>query len=440
MRLSGWGRFPVQDARVFAPRDEQALISHIGAGHAIARGNGRSYGDSAVSQSNTVHMRFFNRMLAFDSTNGLLVAEAGVLLADVIDTFLPSGWFPAVTPGTKFVTLGGMVAADVHGKNHHKEGSFGRYVEWLELMDQSGSILRCSRDQNAEVFDWTVGGMGLTGVIVRVAIRLKQVESAWIKQQTIPTTNLQHTMEVFEAAQESTYSVAWIDCLGTQSSSGRCLVYLGEHATIAELSKRQQKAPFEVRRKKGITMPFDFPSWTLNQYAVKAFNAAYYKNGLRNQGERIVDWDGFFYPLDSILGWNRIYGRRGFLQFQCVLPIDRSEKGLKELLAEISTTGIGSFLAVLKRFGEQYSKFSFPMLGYTLALDFPVSERSLALMQRLDKIAASHGGRFYLAKDGRIAAETIRQSDSRSDAFIAMRTEQQLREGFQSSQSERLGL
>lgn len=440
MKLSGWGKFPVQEAVVVAPRDEQTLIKHISAGRAIARGNGRSYGDSSISQTNTLHMKFFNRMLAFDSTLGLLVAEAGVSLADVIDTFLPFGWFPAVTPGTKFVTLGGMVAADVHGKNHHSEGSFGKYVEWIDLVDGSGSVQRCSRTQNAEVFDWTVGGMGLTGVILRVAIRLRRVETAWIKQRTIPTTDLQHTMEVFEATLDTTYSVAWIDCLGRNARSGRSLIFLGEHANLSELNFLQKKTPFEIKKKKAKSIPFDFPAWALNRYTVRAFNALYYRNGLGNEGECLMDWDTFFYPLDSLLGWNRIYGRGGFIQFQCVIPIERSKEGLEELLAEISTAGLGSFLAVLKRLGAQDNKFSFPMHGYTLALDFPVSDRSLALMHKLDRIAISHGGRFYLAKDGRLSAETLRQADKRTDDFIVMRSKQKIRGKFQSSQSERLGL
>lgn len=440
MKLSGWGRFPVHDAAVFAPRDETALIERIRTGGAIARGNGRAYGDSAISRQNTVHMRHFDRMIAFDRESGQLVAEAGVLLADIIHAFLPIGWFPAVTPGTKFVTLGGMIAADVHGKNHHKDGSFSSFVDWIDLIDPNGTVRRCSRQGNSDLFNWTVGGMGLTGFILRAAIRLRPVETAWIKQKTLPARNLDHAIDLFEGAQDATYSVAWIDCLSQSERLGRSLVMLGEHATRNDLNERQPKAPLDAGHRRKKTVPFDFPAWSLNRFTVSTFNSLYYWNGQRKQGQTLVDWDTYFYPLDAILGWNRIYGRKGFAQFQCVLPLEQSRQGLRALLDAISSAGAGSFLAVLKRFGDQKSKFSFPMQGYTLALDFPLNGRTLALLNSLDEITLAHGGRFYLAKDSRMTAETLRQADDRAQEFVQMRSAQGLRPAFQSAQSERLGL
>ena len=230
MKLSGWGRFPEIDAQVAVPRSADELLKLIQQGKAIARGNGRAYGDSAVSASNTIHMKHFNRMLAFDAKSGQLVAEAGVLLADVIEAFLPRGWFPAVTPGTKFVTLGGMIAADVHGKNHHKDGSFGTYVDWIDVATADGTVQRCSKTEDTELFEWTIGGMGLTGVMLRAAIRLRPVSSAWIEQRTLVANNIKHAIELFEQSQDATYSVAWIDCLQTGPAVGRSLVMLGEHA------------------------------------------------------------------------------------------------------------------------------------------------------------------------------------------------------------------
>jgi decaprenylphospho-beta-D-ribofuranose 2-oxidase len=440
MRLSGWGRFPVHDAVVFSPRDEKALIERVRSGVAIARGNGRAYGDSAVSRQNTVHMRHFDRMIAFDRERGQLTAESGVLLADIIRAFLPIGWFPAVTPGTKFVTLGGMIAADVHGKNHHKDGGFGNFVDWVDLVDHTGTVRRCSRQENSDLFDWTVGGMGLTGIILRAAIRLRQVETAWIKQTILPARDLDHSIDLFEQVQEATYSAAWIDCLSPGKELGRSLIMLGEHAAVSDLTGSKRKAPLDAGHRLKKSVPFDFPAWSLNRFTVGAFNAVYYWNGRRKQGEALVDWDTYFYPLDSILGWNRIYGRHGFAQYQCVLPLEQSRAGFRALLDVISRSGAGSFLGVLKRLGAQKSRFSFPMEGYTLALDFPVNKRMLALMDSLDRITLAHGGRFYLAKDSRMTADTLRQSDNRAQEFAQMRSDQGLRPTFQSAQSERLDL
>ena len=437
MRLSGWGRFPVQETTRLRPRDEAAIAPALAAGPLIARGNGRAYGDSAVG-ARTLDMRAFDRMISFE--DGLLVAEAGVLLADVIATFLPRGWFPFVTPGTKFVTLGGMIAADVHGKNHHAEGSLRDHLAWIELIGPDGALQRCSPTENAELFHWTVGGMGLTGVILRAGLRLRPVETAWIRQTTHPAPDLAHAMALFEENAGATYSVAWIDCLATEPALGRSLVMLGEHAGLAELDARRRAAPFETPAKRRRSVPFDAPGRALNRYSVRAFNGLYYRAGQRRAGTSLVDWDSYFYPLDAVLHWNRIYGRKGLVQFQCVLPLARSEPGIRRLLEEISAAGHGSFLAVLKRFGAQDSPVSFPMEGYTLALDFPVSEAVLRLLDRLDPIVAAHGGRFYLAKDARLRADTLRATDPRTEGFAAMRRAQGLAPAFASFQSERLSL
>lgn len=441
MKLSGWGRYPVLEARVHAPRSVDALRELVlSEPSVIARGNGRAYGHSAINSGATVEMRHLNKMIAFDSASGQLVAEAGILLGDIITAFLPRGWFPMVTPGTKFVTIGGAIAADVHGKNHHKDGSFRACVDWIDVMGADGEVQRCSREEDPVLFDHTLGGMGLTGIILRAAIRLRAVETAWIRQTTILAPNLKAAMTAFEDAQDATYSVAWIDCLGTGASLGRSLVMLGEHAALADLPAGQARAPFDIKPKRKLEVPFDFPLLTLNRLSVRAFNALYYWAGARKTGAQLVDWDSYFYPLDAILGWNRIYGRMGFAQFQCVLPLDRSEAGLCALLEEVAKAGSGSFLAVLKRFGRQDSAFSFPMEGYTLALDFPVNAKTLGLLERLDSITIDHGGRFYLAKDSRMAAATLRASDKRVDAFRALREERAVSSRFRSAQAERLAI
>ena len=281
--------------------------------------------------------------------------------------------------------------------------------------------------------------MGLTGVILRAALKLKPVETAWIRQTTVPAASLKDAIEVFETTQDTTYSVAWIDCLATGADLGRSLVSLGEHADPSELAITDQKTPLKSPTRHKKTVPFDFPSIALNRFSLRAFNTAYYKAGLRKEGTALVDWNSYFYPLDSILGWNRIYGRRGFTQFQCVLPLATSETGLSELLETIAAAGTGSFLAVLKRFGAQDSALSFPMEGYTLALDFPMSARLHSLLDRLDDITVRHGGRFYLAKDSRMSADTLARSDTRVSSFKSQRINNDWTR-FSSVQSERLGL
>ncbi len=442
--LTGWGRYPRRPGPLGAPRSEADIRRHVQTnmptGGIVARGNGRAYGDSAMGAALTLDMRAFNRFLSFDAETGQLVAEAGVLLGDIIDTFLPRGWFPYVTPGTKFVSLGGAIAADVHGKNHHVDGSFGSFVDWIDLMGTDGQVTRVSPSETPELFGWTVGGMGLTGVILRAALRLRPVESAWIRQETVVAPNLDAAMAAFEAAQDATYSVAWIDCLAGGADLGRSLIMLGEHARADDLPSEHRATPLQAPRPGKKTIPIDFPALALNRLTVKAFNALYWRKGVRSAGESLVDWDRYFYPLDAILGWNRIYGRRGFLQFQCVLPLAQSKAGLTDLLNATSEAGQGSFLAVLKRFGAQDSRFSFPMEGYTLALDFPANAQTLALLDRLDAITVAHGGRFYLAKDARLAATTLHKADPRAGDFAQMRRDKSLDQTFASSQSERLRL
>ncbi len=440
MILSGWGCYPKLACQLHSPRDEADLRALIAGSALIARGNGRSYGDSAMNPAGTVSMRHFNRMIAFDQDSGQLIAEAGVMLGDIITAFLPRGWFPSVTPGTKFVTLGGMIAADVHGKNHHKHGSFGAFVDWIEVMDATGTIRRCDRTTDSDLFHWTLGGMGLTGIILRAAIRLTRVSSAWINQTTIATANLTETMERFEETLDATYSVAWIDCLSSGDDLGRSVVMLGEHAAVDQLPVQSRADPLNIPQRRRANVPFNLPRFVLSQRSMRAFNALYYRMGQRNAGSGLVNWNNYFYPLDRILNWNRIYGRRGMVQFQCALPLATSRAGLQSLLENIAEAGLGSFLAVLKRFGPQSSPFSFPMEGYTLALDFPVSAKSLALLDRLDDITIAHGGRFYLAKDGRLSSERLAQSDPRVADFAAMRAATGAANAFASHQSERLHL
>ncbi len=431
-RIGGWGRFPMADCKVVTARSEGDVAAAVQAAPLIARGNGRAYGDAALNPGQTLDMTGMDRMLSFE--DGVLVAEAGVLLADIIHTFLPRGWFPWVTPGTKYVSLGGAIAADVHGKNHHLDGSFRACVDWVDVMGPDGEVTRARPGD--DLFDWTLGGMGLTGVILRAQIRLRTVETMYIAQETRALTSLSETLDAFGDTLDAPYSVAWIDC-SDGPHHGHSLLLLGRHATEDDLPSRWR--PFNVQRKRKLPVPFGAPPFLFRGLWLRALNGIYWRRGARRAGHALVDWDSYFYPLDALANWNRLYGQQGFLQFQCALPQENSATGLAELMDTIAEARVGSVLSVLKRFGPQSGHFSFPMPGYTLALDFPASERSLELMSRLDDITLAHGGRFYLAKDARMP-EAVAKADPRAEAFAAMRKQAGLSERFTSLQSERLGL
>lgn len=439
MILSGWGRYPKIDCVVVTPRSApEAAATVRQADSLIARGNGRSYGDPAVNRRATMSMLQLDRMLAFDPQTGLLTCEAGVLLSDILTVFVPRGWFPVVTPGTRFVTVGGAIGSDVHGKNHHKDGSFGDHVQSLDLLLADGRVVTCGPEREPELFAATRGGMGLTGVILRATIRLRPIETACIRQETLRARDLGEIMELFEQSDDWTYTVAWIDCLARGARLGRSLLYRGEHALRDELPADRRASPLARPARRTLTVPVDAPGGVLNRWTVSAFNELYFRSG--RPGTTIVDIDPFFYPLDSILEWNRIYGRAGFTQYQCVLPKAVSEHGLRALLNAIAASGAGSFLAVLKLFGQQDGLVSFPMEGYTLALDFPATVPTLGFLNELDAIVTDHGGRLYLAKDARMAAGLLRRGYPGLPEFQRIRTAWNPAGTFQSLQSERLAI
>lgn len=436
--LAGWGNYPRITTRLRRARGAAEMQAAIAA-HAnlIGRGNGRAYGDSALNPELVLSLLPSDRILDFDPVAGWLECESGLLLADIIDLFLPRGWFPPVTPGSKFVSVGGMIAADVHGKNHHGAGSFGAHVSHMMVALADGRVLRCSAGENADLFAATIGGMGLTGIIISARFRLMRVESAYIRQDTRRAGSLDEAMALLEQSGQARYSVGWIDCLAGGAAMGRSLIYFGDHARPDQLTPEQRVAPLQApsRRKKRI--PIDLPSVTLNRWSVRAFNEIYYRAA--REGQEICDYDSYFYPLDAILEWNRIYGRPGFVQYQCVLPKSSSREGLRSLLRAIAASGQGSFLAVLKLFGPQSGLLSFPMEGFTLALDFCANPTSLALLAELDRITLAHAGRLYLAKDACSGPEMLRFYPGLEE-FRAIRRKYDPNGKFQSLQSQRLGL
>lgn len=439
-KVAGWGRYPTVEAELRRASGATAVASPIAPGQSlIARGNGRSYGDASLHQRTMLDMRGLDRLVDFNPDTGLIACEAGLLLADLITLMLPRGWWVPVTPGTKLVTIGGMVASDVHGKNHHGAGTFCDHVTWIDLALGDGQILRCSRTEHADLFAATCGGMGLTGIILRVAFTMIPVESATMRQRRLRAPSLAHAIAAFEESQDWTYSVAWIDCLATGASLGRSAILLGEHARRDELPLEAREAPLARAQRRAKTIPVDMPGFVLGRLSVSIFNKLYY--AAQRPGDALVQLEPYFYPLDAIHEWNRIYGRSGFVQYQCVLPLEASQAGYERILAEIAAVGQASFLAVLKRMGRQsFGMLSFPMEGYTLALDFPATPVNLALLDRIDAIMLDHGGRLYLAKDARASSATIAAGYPRLDEFRAVRRRYGLEDRFSSLLSQRLAL
>jgi len=418
-KIANWGNYPVieSDEKSFSFQDQ--LLQTLKETHQfIPRGNGRCYGDASLA-SETISTLKFDKVLQFDPINGIFECESGLTLDKILEIIVPKGWFLPVTPGTKFITVGGAVGSDVHGKNHHVDGSFSNHIVSMQILLSDGTMVTCTPSQNPDLFQATCGGMGLTGLITTVAFRLKKIETSYIRQKQLKAENLEEVIKMFEEYKDYTYSVAWIDCLKKGKNFGRSILMLGEHALLKDLDESKAKEPLKLPRKKQITFPFNLPSWVLNSFTVKMFNFLYYGKNFRKEINNIVSYEPFFYPLDAILHWNRGYGKKGFVQYQFVLPLSAGA-GLVEILTKISDKGLGSFLAVLKVFGKQDDLISFPSEGYTLALDFPVRAGLLEFLDELDQVVLKYGGRLYMSKDARMKPEVLKAGYSRLDEFRAI--------------------
>jgi len=432
MKFKSWGNYPNINNTIHQFQSELALQKVLSKEQqTIPYGNGRSYGDSALNE-NLIYVKPFNYFLGFDSEKGIVHVQAGVLLSEILDAFVAKGWFLKITPGTKLITVGGAIASDVHGKNHHVEGCFSECVVEMRLMLPNGEVVTCSKTENTELFRATCGGMGLTGVILDAKIELKKINSQFINQTTIKTKNLAETFEAFEQYKGKPYSVAWIDCLSTGEHLGRCLLMVGDFADDGNVA---------YRSKKKLNVPFMFPSFALNNLTVKAFNWLYYNKVRKALSHQKVTIDSFFYPLDAIDNWNRIYGKKGFTQYQFILPKEKSYAGLQKILGAIADSGKGSFLAVLKLYGKANDNYlSFPIEGYSLALDFKIEKGLFELLDRLDTIVCEYDGRIYLTKDVRVSKETFESGYAHIDKFRALRKKYHMDEKFNSLQSLRVGI
>lgn len=400
-KVTNWGNYPTVEKEIRSEDSFRKIKDFIFThNEVIARGNGRCYGDASLGE-NIFSTKRLNKFISFDRLNGIIECESGVLLSQILEISVPQGYFLYVTPGTKFISVGGAIASDVHGKNHHAEGCFSEYVIEFKLMIENGDIIICSREQNQDKFWSTIGGMGLTGIILSAKFKLKNIETAYIRQESIKAENLDEIFRLFEESESWTYTVAWIDCLQKGKNIGRSILMRGEHAFRHELTGKDAENPLVLKKKFSPTVPFYFPNLVLNSLTVKLFNLLYYKRQAKKEVKNFTDYETFFYPLDAVNDWNKIYGKSGFIQYQMVIPKEKGKEGMKQILETIANSGNGSFLAVLKLFGKDNPDAynSFPLEGYTLALDFKVNSKLKKLVDQLDHIVQEFGGRIYLTKD-----------------------------------------
>lgn len=415
--LSGWGNVPVPGHERLTER-----IDRASEGAVLSRGLGRSYGDSSLpppDRREVLGTRLADRILGFDPQSGVMRAEAGLSLVEINRLMLRRGWFPPVTPGTQYVTLGGMVAADVHGKGHHSAGCFGSgHVRNLKLRLADGRIVECSREVEADLFRATVGGMGLTGHILEVEFAMRSIPSPWIWSESRRCGDIDEFIETIEEVHSTwPYGVGWIDCLSRGRNMGRGILDYGRWATAEEAAGKP------LPNRPGIPIPFMMPGWLLGPLSVRAFNTLYYhRHVARHRRHGLRHPASFFYPLDTFLNWNRLYGRRGFTQYQCVLPKSAGRGAARTFLELLTSKGGASFLCVIKDTGpEGLGLLSFPKRGISIALDIAVRDDTQQLVDTLNELVISLGGRIYLAKDGFTRPEHYRAMEPRLDEFLQIR-------------------
>src|ERR1022692_4940271 len=446
VKLSGWGMTEPTVADVVLPEsaDEVAgLVESVGERGVIARGLGRSYNNAAQNDGGLVITTTAMReVLSFDQEAGLVTCEAGVSLEQLMTSFLPEGWFVPVSPGTRQVTVGGAIASDVHGKNHHSAGSFMRHVRSLDLLLADGSVRTVTPESSPDLFWGTAGGMGLTGIVLRATVALKQVETSRLVVDTVRTADIDETMAYLSATDKDyDYTVAWTDCLASGRSLGRSVITSGDFATVGQLKYRDRGKPLAFSPRALVGAPPVFPNGLINRRTVAMLNEMWFRKAPQRRTGEILTIGAFFLTLDGIRNWNRVYGPAGFRQYQYVVPFG-SEDVVRRSLERISALRAPSFVTVLKRFGDgDPGMLSFPMPGWTLALDFPTRTPWLdQLLSELDEMVLQAGGRLYLAKDSRVPADLMRRMYPRLDDFRKVRADVDPAGVFASDLSRRLGL
>jgi len=432
MTLEGWGRLAMPGREVVSCDLESLTAKAV-----LSRGLGRSYGDCSLParpDDRVANSLMADRILGFDPGSGVLRAEAGLSLAQINRLFLPRGWFPPITPGTKFVTLGGMVASDVHGKNHHRQGCFGEHVRALRIRLGDGDIVECSPNVHPDLFYGSIGGMGLLGHILEVEFAMGPIPSPWIWMESSRMSSIEAFLDgLAEAALRWPMTMGWIDCLSRGSSLGRGILMAGRWASVEQTGGAAFKTAAER------SLPFELPNFVLNRWTARAFNALYYWSHWRKRRERLVAPDPFFYPLDAILHWNRAYGPRGFTQYQCVLPRAAGPAAVREFLQRLVKLGSPSPLCVIKDCGPEGSgTLSFPLEGTSIAVDMAISPDIQGIVDRLNELVIAAGGRIYLTKDGFTRPDHFRAMEPRLPGFLQTKKKWDPSGRLRSAQSVRL--
>ena len=439
VKISGWGNFPIASSyikHISSEKDAEKVVQS----ELIPRGLGRSYADQAVNENGNVALcTKINRILSFDKETGILECEAGVSLEDIISAFAPRGWFPYICPGTKFITIGGAIANDIHGKAHHVDGSFVNCVITFTIQLANGKKLTASRTENSDLFWANFGGLGLLGIILTVTMKLRKIETTYFKQKSIKINNLDELLAALETYDKTyNYSVAWIDALAKGNKAGSGVLTVGNSAGYDDLPIKLRENHLKLHAKKKLNLPFFLPNFTLNNLTVKILNRiiAY----VQANPADIVHYEKFFFPLDAIDNWNRGYGKRGFIQYQFVIPKEGGTEILLSILKSIADSGCTPFLNVFKTMGKGQGILSFPFEGYTLAIDFPVSEKLKKFIPELDKKVLDAKGRIYAGKDAFMDRNTFYKMYPNVTEWLKTKKKYDPQNIFTSNISRRLGL
>lgn len=434
MKISGWGNTSYTECRVIKPKTILQIKKEIKP-NCIPRGMGRSYGDSSIQPTKTIVMTNISKIINFDKRKGIIKVQAGIKLIDLLKFVIPKGWFVPVSPGTKYVTIGGMIASNVHGKNHHKVGGFINYIKQIKVIDENKKIRTCSIKKQKNFFLSTCGGMGLTGIIIEASIKLKKIETSYIREKTYCTKNLNETIDRIEKSNKYEYSIAWLDCTANKNF-GRGVIFCGEHAKKHHLIKNKNELTF-INKKK-INIFFSLPKFIFNSFFIKIFNTFYYYLNYYKKKLNLVDYDKFFYPLDTLINWNNLYGKNGFIQYQCVIP---KKKHLLNMLNVLRGSTIKSFLVTVKILKKDKGLLSFAINGYTIAIDIPSSKNNLILIEKLNHQLLKNKGKIYLTKDSIMDKFIFKKMYNRKlNIFKKIVRKPKNLKTFQSLQSKRIGL
>jgi decaprenylphospho-beta-D-ribofuranose 2-oxidase len=439
-KLAGWGNFPVSESYNVYPSTEAEVKKAVKQGGVVPRGLGRSYGDQAINGNGKVAIcTHLNHFLGWDEKGGILECEAGVSLEEIINVFGPKGWLPMICPGTKFVTIGGAIANDIHGKAHHVDGSFFNCVISFTVMLANGTVVTASRDEYADLFEASFGGLGLLGVILTAKIRLRKIETTYFKQKSIKVKNLEEMLKALEEYGHFNYSVAWVDALAKGGKLGSGVLTVGDAAGLNDLPASLRKEPLKIHKKSKLTVPFFLPGFLLNGLTVRMLNRVI--AFVQNSPKEFIHYEKFFFPLDMINNWNKGYGKRGFIQYQFVIPPGtEGAENVRKIMAMIASSGCTPFLNVFKKMGDGQGILSFPFEGYTLAIDFPVTKNLRSFTRKMDEEVLKAGGRIYLGKDSMLDKDMFQAMYPQYEQWIAIKRKYDPENVFTSDIGRRLGL